>query len=88
MACLAGDHCIGIMAAGYAFGDAGALSNEELALGRFYSEKRMAAIAETAYLPVACTDSEKRLGAPSPLEYSGCQEVIKRDRRRCVTRGE
>lgn len=37
----------------------------------------MAAIAETAYLPVGCEGSEKQMGAPDPLEYSGCQEVIK-----------
>jgi hypothetical protein len=37
----------------------------------------MAAIAETDYLPVACEGSAKRMGAPSPLEYLGCQEAIK-----------
>ncbi|MDZ7584469.1 MAG: hypothetical protein U0938_06515 [Thiobacillus sp.] len=37
----------------------------------------MAAIAETAWLPAACAGPEKRMGASSPLEYSGCQEVIK-----------
>jgi hypothetical protein len=77
MACLAGDYCIDIMAAGYAFGNAGVLSSEELAPGRFHSGKGMAATAETAYLPVACAGPEKRMGAASPSEYSGCQEAIK-----------
>jgi hypothetical protein len=68
------DHCIGIMAAGYAFGDAGVLSSEKLAPGRFQSGKRMAAIAETAYLPAARAGPEKRMGALSPLECSGSKD--------------
>jgi hypothetical protein len=37
----------------------------------------MAAIAETANFPAACAGPEKRMGALSPLECSGSQEVIK-----------
>ncbi|MDP2110145.1 MAG: hypothetical protein Q8N48_06130 [Thiobacillus sp.] len=72
-----GDHCIGIMAAGYAFGDAGVLGCEKLASGRFRTGKRMAAIAETAWLPAACAGTGKRMGAASPLECSGSKAVIK-----------